>query len=376
MALSKHKIEEFVKIQSIKCNDPIHLDVKGINIEKKFMSSRNVGSDTSKYLVVPPNSFACNLMHVGRDEKIPVALNNNDKDLVVSPAYFVFLIENEDLILRQYFYIILSSKEFDRFACFCTDSSIRGNLEWKRFCEIELELPDIPTQQKYVDIYNGLQKNIEVYESGIEDLQKTCRIYINNVKENAEKVLVGKYIEAIDERNINNHNYEHIGINRDKQFMSTMANTKSLDATKYKIIRKKSFVFSGMQTGRDRCIRIGLYLRNEPALISPAYTIFRILSNKLITDYLFLLFLNPEMDRLGWFLSDSSVRSNLDWDRFCEIKITLPDIKIQKDIVAIYRSYDNRLHILNRLRILQKSICPILVKGSLKETSKEWMIYE
>lgn len=38
-------------------------DVSGVNREKEFFEpSKQVGNDTSKYKVVPPNYFACNLM--------------------------------------------------------------------------------------------------------------------------------------------------------------------------------------------------------------------------------------------------------------------------------------------------------------------------
>jgi hypothetical protein len=54
-----------------------------------------IGVDTSNYLVVHPGGFAFNLMHVGRDGKIPVALNDTDSDVVVSRAYFVFRVSDE-----------------------------------------------------------------------------------------------------------------------------------------------------------------------------------------------------------------------------------------------------------------------------------------
>lgn len=80
-------------------------------------------------------------------------------------------------------------------------------------------------------------------------------------------VRLGDYIEQCDERNSANVNYPVIGINRDKTFMPTVANLDGVDIAKYKIITKGMFVFSGMQTGRDICIRIGLYDNEQPALV-------------------------------------------------------------------------------------------------------------
>ena len=134
---------------------------------------------------------------------------------------------------------------------------------------------------------------------------------------NVKRVRLGDYIEQCDERNSARGNYPVIGINRDKTFMPTVANLDGVDMAKYKIITKGMFVFSGMQTGRDVCIRIGLYDKEQPALISPAYTTFVINDEKkVVPEYFFMYFNRAESDRYGWFISDSSVRANLDWPRF------------------------------------------------------------
>lgn len=148
---------------------------------------------------------------------------------------------------------------------------------------------------------------------------------------------VGSLIEIFDRRNVYGLDYPFYGINKDKTFMPTVADTNNLDNTKYKIVEEGDFVFSGMQTGRDICIRIALYDKEEPILLSPAYTTFKIKDeNKILPQYLFIQFNRFEMDRYGWFLSDGSIRSNLDWDRFCDIRIPLPSIEIQKELVATY----------------------------------------
>lgn len=113
-----------------------------------------------------------------------------------------------------------------------------------------------------------------------------------------------------------------MAINRDKEIVPTTANTEDINPKKYLVLEKSEFVYSGMQTGRDICIRIALSKFGSPVLLSPAYTTFKIKEEKgLLSEYLFLNFKSNEMDRLGWFKSDSSVRANLDWEGFCEIKI-------------------------------------------------------
>lgn len=151
---------------------------------------------------------------------------------------------------------------------------------------------------------------------------------------------IGDYIEWCDERNTAGRNYPVIGINRDKTFMPTVANLDGVDITKYKIVSKGMFVFSGMQTGRDICIRIGLYDKAQPALISPAYTTFFInKENDVLPEYFFMYFNREESDRYGWFISDSSVRANLDWPRFLDTEIPLPSVAEQQKVVNVWRVF-------------------------------------
>lgn len=151
-------------------------------------------------------------------------------------------------------------------------------------------------------------------------------------------VRLGDYIELCDEVNSAGKEYPMLGINKDKVFMPTVANVSTVDIRKYKIVSKGRFVFSGMQTGRDVCIRIALYDNDTPALISPAYTTFTVREDKdMLSEFFFMYFMRAEMDRYGWFISDSSVRSNLDWVRFVEIQIPLPSPEMQKELVATWK---------------------------------------
>ena len=154
--------------------------------------------------------------------------------------------------------------------------------------------------------------------------------------ENAPWVRLGDLIEINEIINAENRDLEFLGINRNKEFMPSVANTDGLDKSKYKVISKGKFVFSGMQTGRDVCIRFGLYDREEPGLISPAYTTYCVKKESVLPEYIMMNFKRSEMDRLGWFLSDSSIRSNLDFDRFLDIKIPLPSIETQRELAAVY----------------------------------------
>ena len=175
------------------------------------------------------------------------------------------------------------------------------------------------------------------------------------------KYKLGELIEVCDERNsFGLKNF--YGLNINKEFMPTVANTDGLDESKYKVVRKHRFVFSGMQTGRDNCIRISMYNGDEPIIVSPAYTTFEIARKDLVLpEYFFMLFISKEKDRYGAFCSDGSIRSNLDWERFCDFELTLPSVEQQSKFVSVFLALQD-----NRLRDQLNDFCPILIKGSLQ----------
>lgn len=343
--------------------------VSGVDINKRFIPTRaNLdGTDISGYYLVPPTFFACNLMHIGRDERIPIAYNDTDKDLVVTSAYYVFHIKQDkcDEILNEYLYIIFSNKEIDRLTWFYTDSSIRGNLKENRFLDIKIPLPSVAEQQKVVNAWRAFREIKEQNEAKAAPLMQLCQSYIQEIrkKKNVRNYRIGNAIEVIDKTNKDGSPYEVLGLNNNKMFMPTVASMDTINTSKYKIIRKGEFAFSGMQTGRDKCIRIALYDKDIPALISPAYTTFILDKEEpILPEYFMMIFKNPEMDRLGWFYSDSSVRANLDWNRFIDIEIPLPPIEVQQAIVNIYKCANKAKQIVEEADRLSREVCPALLQ--------------
>ena len=152
------------------------------------------------------------------------------------------------------------------------------------------------------------------------------------------RLKIGEFIKLCNYTNVEDRNLPIYGINKDKEFMPTIANTSNVDKKKYKIMTKNRFIFSGMQTGRDQCIRIGLYEKESDILVSPAYTTFEVDEKKILPEYLFMIFKSSEKDRYGAFLSDGSIRANLDWEVFCGIELIVPSIEIQKKYVDVYKS--------------------------------------
>ena len=210
-------------------------------------------------------------------------------------------------------------------------------------------------------------ENQKSYERGLDDLKLSFEALLDEYKHKVEKMPIGSLLKEVDNRNMNGSIKNVQGINITKQFMPSVANTNGVDLSKYKVVNKGQFVFSGMQTGRDKCIHIALFDKVEPIIISPAYAVLEIIDADVLAEYVMMWFLRKEVDRLGWFMSDGSIRTNLDMDCFYEIEIPVPDINGQKSIVEIYNAYNVRRDINEKLKEQIKDICPILIKGSIEE---------
>lgn len=372
MALNKVKIGSFVEKYSKKCgisNLTVN-DVSGINRDKEFFEpSKQVGANTSNYKVVPPNYFACNLMHVGRDKVLPISMNHTKENKIVSPAYTVFRITDETMILKEYFFMCLKSDEKDRFFWFNTDSSVRDGMDWEVFCDVELNLPSIDIQKKYVAVYKALLHNLEVYQSRLDDIKLVCDAYIEDLRRKQPNEKLANYIIQYDERNGDKYGIELVrGITTQKEFIYTKADMNGVSLSNYKIVRPATFAYVADTSRRGDKISLSLNTSNECYLVSSITTTFEIKQiTKLLPEYLFLFMKRSEFDRYARYNSWGSAREVFEWDALGEIEIPIPDIKTQNSIVSIHNSLTKRMGIVERLKALHNRICPILVSGAIKE---------
>lgn len=152
-------------------------------------------------------------------------------------------------------------------------------------------------------------------------------------------VKLKEVVSVFDKKNTEGRFLPVYGINKDNEFMPTVANMEGIDIGKYKILSRGTFAFNGMHVGRDIAIPIGKYGFDFDALISPAYTTFEINNHDLLADYFEVIIRVDEFDRLGWFYCDSSVRGGLDWKRFLDIEIPIPSIEEQQKVVNAWKAF-------------------------------------
>ena len=346
-------------------------DVRGVNNLKMLMPTKADlnGRDLSKFQIVYPGEFVFNHRTSRNGSKFSIAYNDGEKPVICTEDYVVFRIKEDSRkdILAEWLYMFFNRAEFDRYVITNSWGSSTEFYNWEDICEVELALPPLSVQQKFVDIYKTMVANQQSYERGLEDLKLTIDAQLDKIKHSSPVKSIGKLLREIDVRNEAGTITDVQGINISKQFMPSVANTTGVNLSNYKVVKKGQFAYSGMQTGRDECIRIALYAEDAPIIISPAYSVFEMNDSSVLPEYIMMWFSRAESDRRGWFMSDSSIRTNLDLERFYEIKLPVPDMKLQEAVVELYAAYISRRSIVEKLKSQIKDICPILIKGSLEE---------
>ena len=155
---------------------------------------------------------------------------------------------------------------------------------------------------------------------------------------------IGELVERIDERNRDGSITTLIGVSIDKKFIPSVANVIGTDLTNYKVIRKYDFAVSLMQVSRDEKIPVACQKDYDAAIMSPAYPIFRVKDeNVILPEYLEMSFMRSEFDREASFVAVGGVRGSMPWEEFAKLKLPIPAIEVQKEIVSSYRTITDRI---------------------------------
>lgn len=369
MVLNKYKLGDLIELRDERNSDGKFTleDVRGISTGKEFIETKaNMdGVSLDSYKVVNSQEFAYVADTSRRGEKIAVAFNIEKKSVLISSIYTVFRVSRKDILLSDYLFMYFNRPEFDRYARFNSWGSARETFDWDTMCDIDIDLPDLATQQKYVDIYKAMVANQQSYERGLEDLKLVCDGYIEDLRRKVGIEPIGPYITPVEERNSDLSVTLAQGITIEKVFTSPKQVAEAERSAK--IVRKGHFAYNRATTRNGEKISIA-YREGADCVVSSAYQVFEISQKeKLLPEYLMMWFKRSEFDRYARYMSKGSAHEFFEYSDMEEVRIPIPDICVQKAISDIYKVYMSRKRINEQLKAQIKDICPILIRGSLKE---------
>lgn len=336
--------------------------VIGINRDKTFMPTvANLdGVDITKYKIVSKGMFVFSGMQTGRDICIRIGLYDKAQPALISPAYTTFFINKENDVLPEYFFMYFNRKESDRYGWFISDSSVRANLDWPRFLDIEIPLPSVAEQQKVVNAWRAFREIKEQNEAKAAPLMQLCQSYIQELKHKYPMQEIGPYIQECDERNTDLNIKLSQGIANTKVFQSPKQ--VALNSKSDKIVRTGQFGYNRATTRNGEKISIA-YRLGADCTVSSAYCVFKITHEEILDPYfLWMWVARPEFDRYARYMSKGSAHEFFEFDEMCRVKIPLPPIEVQQAIVNIYKCANEAKRIAEEADRLSREVCPALLQ--------------
>ena len=189
---SYKRLGDYIREVDVRNRDLSVTTLVGLTINKAFIPSvaNVIGTDLSNYKVIRKEQFACSLMQVSRDGKMPVAMFEDDT-AIMSPAYPMFEVVDKSILMPQYLMMWFSRKEFDREASFYAVGGVRGSLTWEDFCDMKLPIPSIERQKEIVAEYETLSKRIRLNKQMISSLEATAQTLYRKM-----------FVDGIDKENL------------------------------------------------------------------------------------------------------------------------------------------------------------------------------
>lgn len=367
--LKKYKLGELIELCDERNSDSQYKlsDVKGISIKKEFIETKAdmAGVSLLPYILVGPDSFAYVTVTSRNGEKITLAHNTSENTYIVSSSYVVFRVTKTDLLLSDYLFMFFNRPEFDRYSRFNSWGSARETFSWEDFCDIDITLPPIDIQRKYVDIYLALQNNLTVYQSKVDELKLVCDGYIEELRRKMPSERIGEYIFRYSEKNTEKAINDVVGLSTEKKFRVAQSRVNRNELGGYKIVHPLDIAYVPT-TDTWKVLAFAVNHFEKDVVVSPIYEVFKTIG-KLKSDYLAIWLKREEFDRYARYNSWGSARENFTFEEMQEVRIPIPDESVQQAIIDLYLIYEDRKAIATQLKEQLNNICPVLIRGSLME---------
>ena len=373
MGSNYRKIGDFIRLVDTRNKGLRVKKLVGLTVNKQFIPSvaNIVGSDMENYKIIKRGQFACSLMQVRRDKKIPVALLREFDEAIISQAYPVFEVVDENILAPEYLMMWFSRSEFDREACFYAVGGVRGSLEWEDFCNMKLPIPPIEKQREIVAEYQAVQKRIQLNEQLIQKLEETaqavyrrwfvefefpdedgkpykssggemvwCEELGKEVPEGWEVKQIGEVSELIN-RGITPSYSENEGLVilnqkciRNNSIDTSFAKKHNLNKKKVpseKLLEKYDILVNS--TGDGTLGRVGLVKEEVPMTVDSHITILRV--NKNFNALFVWGDISRRTEEIAHLAEGSTGQTELSRNKLAEMSILVPDFIEQKKFANI-----------------------------------------
>lgn len=368
---------ELIKLIDERNSHLVTTRLLGINIDKFFMPSvaNVIGTDLSRYKLLRKGLFACNPMHVGRDERLPVALFQEEQPAIVSPAYFMFEVLDSGILDEEYLMLWFRRAEFDRKCWFHTDGSVRGGLTWDDFCRMQVRVPDLEEQKKIVHAYKVIEDRINLKKRINENLTEQIVLLYKQrfpLSENPSlNATISDYCDKIYSGGTpltteetfwgGKYNWLSSGETSQDYIISTekTITDDGINNSTTKLAEKGTVVIAsagqGITRGQTSLLFIDTYINQSLIALKPKKNLLGILYSNLKGRY-------DEMRNLSDL---DSIRGSLTTKSISSLPIYLPDMKLaymfDSQCKVLFKKIHANIQEISVLNELSHSICASLL---------------
>jgi len=333
--------------------------LRGVSINKEFIESKaNMeGVSLTPYKLVKPNEFCFVTITSRNGEKISLAQNTSDETYIVSSSYIVFRVNDEQELIPDFLYLILSRPEFDRYARFNSWGSAREAFTFESMELTEVCIPSLSEQQKVVNAWKAFREIKEQNEAKAAPLMQLCQSYIQKLKHKYPAQEIGPYISK-GKKNSDGKIIKVLGVGQ--QGFINPQKIPNPNLKNYKIMDKGAICYAP-PLYNIKSDAIHLYNFDEPAICSPIYEVFHVDSSRILPFYLLMWLKREEFKRYAEFYS-LGVRNTFNYELMEQVKIPLPPLDVQRAIVNIYKCANEAKLIAAEADRLSREVCPALIQ--------------
>ena len=305
MTIRKYKLGELIELTDERNSLGKYSldDVKGISTEKVFIDTKaNMdGVSLDSYKVVNHREFAYVPDTSRRGDKIALAFNSDSHSVLISSIYTTFKCSHLNLLIPEYLYMFFKRPEFDRYSRFNSWGSAKETFSWEDFCDIDITLPSIEQQRKYVDVYLALQNNLIAYQSKADELKLVCDGYIEELRRKIPCERIGEYIFRNSEKNTDKLIDDVVGLSTEKKFRVAQSRVNRNELGGYKIVHPLDIAYVPT-TDTWKVLAFAVNHFEKDVVVSPIYEVFTT-KGKLKSDYLAIWLKRGEFDRYARYNS-------------------------------------------------------------------------
>ncbi|MCH2231879.1 MAG: restriction endonuclease subunit S [Crocinitomicaceae bacterium] len=358
MKSSYKRLGDFIHKIDVRNKNSQNTKLLGLSMTKEFRphASNIIGTDLSRYKVVEHWQFACDFMSTIRVRKLPVVLQENDEQIIVSPAYTTFEVIDSNELHPEYLMMWFRRSEFDRYAYFCCDSAVRGGFNWDELCDVQLPVPSIEKQREIVKEYNTIVNRIKLNEQLNQKLEETAQALYKHwfvdfefpnengqpYKSSGGKLIYDSELDAdipehwssgrldqfvtLSQGQVINAKTRHLVV---KQGLPLLKITDLFNGTATMFIDSEKVDKKNIASKEDliytRTGQTGFIFRNKEGVVyNNCFKIIPI-KNKLNKEYLFWFFNNPNTRRTMVELAAGSAQTDLTHSAFFTVSLVEPD---------------------------------------------------